>query len=97
MVHEDLLAAFHRHIKERSHEFGVVPDCLPTLEELASSRGDKSWFAVPGMCGGFSYTLVDGDGGVALEISSWSRVVEGSGQRYRLSRDSSELIEEGFV
>ena len=97
MTHEDLLAAFHRHIKERTHEFGIAPDCLPTLECLVSSRGNECWFAVPGMYGGFCYTLVEELRAPALDVSSWSRVVEGSGRRYKISRDSIELVEEGFV
>ena len=51
------------------------------------------WFAVPGMYGGFHYVLH----GVELEVSSWIRVVEGSGEAHRIRADGYELVEAGYV
>ncbi len=97
MIYEELLTNFHRHIMERAANFGLAADCLPTLECLMSSRGNESWFAVQGMYGGFSYSLVEAEQGPVLDVSSWSRIVGGSGKRYKISATSIELVEEGFV
>ncbi|MEJ9077829.1 hypothetical protein WKY82_05350 [Gordonia malaquae] len=58
------------------------------VEPLPSMR-----FAYPGMYGGFNMSIeVDG-----LIVSSWSRVVGGSGQRHAITERGCELVEEGFV
>ncbi len=58
---------------------------LPELEPLLELDLPRIWFAVPGMYGGFSYTL-EGDGAAAaLRVESWSRVVEGSEQVHRIT------------
>ena len=97
MAYEELLTNFHRHIMERAAVFGLTPDGLPTLECLISSCGNETWFPVPGMYGGFSYSLVEEDHGAAIDVASWSRLVSGSGRRYKVSTASVELLEEGFV
>lgn len=97
MSHEELLATFHRHILERAAEFKICPKCLPSIDDLMSSREGESWFAVPEMHGGFSYRLFEVEGNPILDVSSWSRVVGGSGKRYKIANRSVELIEKGFV
>jgi hypothetical protein len=70
---------------------------LPELEPLLELGRRKTWFAIPGMYGGFSYWL-DGTGPTAsLFAESWCRIEEGSGQRHKITPRGSELIEEGFV
>lgn len=60
------------------------------LERLPG--GTDLWFPVPGMVGGFQIALVDDH----IEVTSWSRVVEGSGQRHLISTGGSQLVAEGF-
>lgn len=60
---------------------------------VVHETGDTIWCPVPGMYGGFSLEP-DGD---ALMVSSWIRVVGGSGQRHRIDTDGCHLIERGFV
>ncbi|HUR27731.1 MAG TPA: hypothetical protein VM509_06065 [Planctomycetota bacterium] len=70
---------------------------LPQLESLLAVEDHKAWFPVLGMMGGFSYWL-EGDGPDAnLVCESWSRVVEGSGQRHEITATGSRLVGEGFV
>lgn len=70
---------------------------LPDLEPLLTSSEGEEWFPVPGMAGGFAYRL-EGEGSSAkLIVSSWSRVVEGSGARHEISAEGSRLVETGFV
>ena len=69
---------------------------LPDVEE-AQEGTNPVWFAFPGMYGGFSYRFDQEANPPTLVVESWCRVVDGSGQRHRITRDSCELVEEGFV
>jgi hypothetical protein len=70
---------------------------LPELAPLLKSHEPKGWFAVPGMYGGFAYWL-EGEGEESkLIVESWSRVIEGSGQRHEVTANGSKLLDEGFV
>lgn len=72
-----------------------LPELGPLLELPVAS--DPTWFAVPGMAGGFAYDL-RADGVEAVLVSkSWCRVVEGSGQHHEITSAGSRLIDEGFV
>jgi len=89
---------FHALIKSRLEEFGLsLPEVLPHLEGLKATKQKPAWFNVDGMYGGFSYYIKRSKGHVNLVVESWSRVAEGSGQRHLITRNSTELIEEGFV
>jgi hypothetical protein len=88
MSHEDLLKMFHRHIVERAADFGLVPANLPSMEDMLSSRDNESWFPVPGMYGGFSYTLIEDEHQALLEVNSWCRVVGGSERHCMISARS---------
>jgi hypothetical protein len=69
---------------------------LPQLEPLLEFEHQQFWFGIPGMYGGFSYEL-QSEGVDALLISeSWSRVVDGSGQRHVITSAESRLVAEGF-
>lgn len=70
---------------------------LPELAPLLELREPSVWFPVPGMYGGFSYELDTAGEEAKLMVSSWSRVVGGSGQRHEVTARGSELVEEGFV
>jgi len=70
---------------------------LPELEPLLEFDDLQVWFAVPGMTGGFSYRL-EAEGVEAKLVSeSWSRVVQGSGERHEITSAGSRLVEAGFV
>jgi hypothetical protein len=89
---------FHEVIRERAgrliDEQGLE---LPELTPLLHSKESKAWFPIPGMYGGFSYWL-EGEGEqVKLITESWSRVVDGSGQRHEITARESKLVDEGFV
>lgn len=70
---------------------------MTQLAPLLMAAEPKAWFPIPGMYGGFSFWL-EGDGPDAKLITeSWSRVVDGSGQRHEITPTGSRLVEEGFV
>jgi hypothetical protein len=70
---------------------------LPELEPLLELDQPAMWFPVPGMYGGFSYHLSATGVDAILIAESWSRVVDGSGQRHQITSRGSRLIGEGFV
>ena len=69
---------------------------LPELEPLLEYSGEPTWFAIPGMYGGFNYWL-EIKPSILLWTESWCEVVGGSGQRHIVSAFGSLLTEEGFV
>jgi hypothetical protein len=89
---------FHRLITQRAD--GMVERhaiVLPDLTGLTATRQEPAWFSVLGMHGGFSYWL-EGEGAeLRLVTESWSRIVEGSGQRHEITAGGARLVEEGFV
>jgi hypothetical protein len=88
---------FHELIRQRVGQFGLpCPELLPTLDSVSTDEAQSEWFPVPGMCGGFAYWLVDPSTG-RLDVSSWSRVIGGSGQRHEVTATGFRLLEEGFV
>jgi hypothetical protein len=68
---------------------------LPELEVLLETP--SAWFPVPGMTGGFSMKLSVDDGQTKLATDSWSRLVQGSGQRHEITADGASLVRAGFV
>jgi len=89
---------FHEVIRERIDR--ELPDHglrLPELEPLLELDRPQMWFPVPGMYGGFSYRLESSGVEAKLISQSWSRVVDGSGQRHEITSESHRLVEEGFV
>lgn len=81
----DLVRDGHLRLPEIGHLLEVGLDAEPT------------WFAIPGMYGGFSYRLVTDGVDARLVTESWCRVVEGSGQRHEITSAGARLVEEGFV
>jgi len=65
---------------------------MPELEPLTELRSPACWFPVPGMYGGFNYHLERDE-----LVSSWMRVVGGSGQRHIITEHGARLVDEGFV
>lgn len=57
----------------------------------------QSWLPVPGMYGGFSYMFIRMGDDPLLQVESWCRVVGGSGQRHHITKEATELVDEGFV
>ncbi len=74
----------------------ALPAALPNVEQ-ALSRSGSMWYPVPGMYGGFSWTVHLEPEGPVLVAESWSRVVAGSGQRHRVTRDGWVLESSGFI
>lgn len=91
---------FHDVINERCHflKWAKNPDReMPRIEVDLFVQGAHEWFPVPGMYGGFAYSLDLVNGELALTVESWCRVVEGSGQRHLITPERTELVKEGFV
>ena len=89
---------FHKVIRGRIDE--PLPDNglrLPELQPLLELERPHMWFPVPGMYGGFSYWLESTGAAAGLVSESWSRVVDGSGQRHEITSAGSRLLAEGFV
>ncbi|OXI32843.1 ankyrin repeat domain-containing protein [Burkholderia aenigmatica] len=95
----DIQRHFHEMILGRIAHLRVDALRLPELEPLLEldAQAESMWFEVPGMYGGFGYTL-HADGTAAVLVSrSWSRVVGGSGQQHEITAHGCTLVEEGFV
>lgn len=74
----------------------AVPAALPNVGQ-GVGQSEPIWFPVPGMYGGFSWTVRQEREGPVLVVESWSRIVGGSGQRHRITREGCVLESEGFV
>lgn len=93
-----LEAHFHQVIRGRAEKLVQEHSLrLPPLEPLLELEQPQSWFAVPGMYGGFSYQLAEAGVEPRLIVESWCRVVDGSGERHEVTSDGSKLVAEGFV
>lgn len=87
--------SFHALIHARLAGLGIDVTCdLPTLPRTLPAEDMPAWFPVPGMYGGFSYWGRP-EGGLIVE--SWSRVVEGSGERHEVTAEGHSLLDRGFV
>lgn len=88
--------AFHALIRARLAKIGIdAPGDFPKLSGALPAENAPAWFPVAGMYGGFSYWGRREGGGLTVE--SWSRVVEGSGERHDVTADGHVLVERGFV
>jgi len=87
------------HALIRSRAESLIEKNQVTLPDISSLRVQKSqeWFPVPGMFGGFAYSIEERDADWILVVESWCRVVEGSGQRHEVTSQGFTLVEEGFV
>jgi hypothetical protein len=65
----------------------------PSVSILHEVPGQRVWFPVPGMYGGFDITLRQGH----LDVRSWCRVVGGSGQAHLVTHEGAALVDEGFA
>jgi hypothetical protein len=95
---KELEVGFHALIQSRLAEFRVpLPEELPQLEGIVATEQNPAWFDVDGMYGGFTYYLLSNKSPARLIVESWSRVMEGSGQRHLITTTGTELVEAGFV
>jgi len=93
-----LTEQFHRLIRQRSlEEMGRAEVPLPSLQYCPLSDTMAAWHPVPGLYGGFRYWLDLTAEEPTLRVASWSRVVQGSGQRHVITSTTVQLVEEGFV
>lgn len=94
---EQLEAEFHQLIRTRAPAGGLeVPRELPSLRELVAGGEYEAWFPISGMYGGFAYRLEGSGRSARLIVSSWSRVVGGSGQKHEIDVTGVHLVDEGF-
>lgn len=78
-------------VKDLMHKNGNV---YPNLKEY---NGEETYHAINGMYGGFSYYIEKEGNNYVLYCDSWSRICGGSGQKHKITINSFELIDEGFV
>ncbi|WIM87448.1 hypothetical protein PT015_21830 [Candidatus Mycobacterium wuenschmannii] len=64
----------------------------PPVDILHEVAGNRVWFPVPGMYGGFDITLMND----VLDVKSWCRVVGGSGQQHLISVHGASLVADGL-
>jgi hypothetical protein len=64
----------------------------PPVGILHEVPGQRLWFPVPGMYGGFEITLVED----FLEVTSWCWNISGSGQHHLITTAGAMLVAEGF-
>jgi hypothetical protein len=90
-------AAWDQHLEaliaERTKPLDPVRSRPVPTEVIALDRLESLWFPYPGMYGGFTMSIRED----RLVVASWSRVVDGSGQRHVITVSGCELVEEGFV
>ena len=65
----------------------------PPVGILHEVPGQRLWFPVPGMYGGFDIRLAED----FLDVKSWCRIVGGSGQAHLITTGGAILSKEGFV
>jgi len=86
---------FHDCIIGRSHNKELL-EAMPNLATDLRADGKQSWYAVPGMYGGFNYSLTIIDNVWTLVTESASRIADGTGQRHHITRNGATLVEDGF-
>ena len=64
----------------------------PPVEILHEVPGQRVWFLVPGMYGGFDINLTHD----FLSVKSWSGFVGGSGQEHLITTEGAILAADGF-
>lgn len=69
---------------------------MPQLGPLEEHPDAQFWCPIAGMYGGFAYRWLDPEDRSVLEVSSWSRVVGGSGHRHHITENGATLVEDGF-
>lgn len=95
---EALQASFHDVILGRAERLVREHRLrLPALEILLELNPPSMRFTIPGMYGGFNWSLERMGDEPLLVSESWCRVVEGSGQRHEITPAGATLVEEGFV
>jgi len=93
-----LSAQFHTLIMERAAHLIVEQDIrLPRLDPLCTMEQPLLWCPIPGMYGGFRVELHRAGNEPQLLVSSWVRVVGGSGQTHLVMPHGYVMLEEGFV
>jgi hypothetical protein len=97
-VGTDILARlegnFHGLIRERVDDLVAEHRLrLPELSPLTEVAEPCFWFPVPGMYGGFRYSL----DGQELAVDSWCRIAGGSGQTHHITADDVHLVTSGWA
>jgi hypothetical protein len=87
---------FHAVISGRIKEMIRMEDLrLPELEPiLEMDPGQRFWFLVPGMYGGFEYYLAQDGVEAKLVSTSWCRVVEGSTEIHEITSAGAKMMEQ---
>lgn len=89
---------FHVLVHERIKDFADVPELrLPILNPLTELNVPVLWCTIPRMDGGFSLKLTRSGDYPQVIVDSWSRVVEGSGQKHLIMLNGCVRLENGTV
>ena len=97
-VVQDLEGHFHALIRSRVSDLVAKYRLrLPQLECLIEMVDPSVTFQVPGMYGGFRYELRDvTESSASLQVWSWCRIVDGSGEHHEVTTEGYRLIEDGL-
>jgi hypothetical protein len=91
-------ARFHTLIHKIAGELVTKQNLrLPELEVMLEFESRRFWFPVPGMYGGFLYSLDVNESEPRLTVQSWRRVVQGSGMHHDITPSATILIDAGVV
>lgn len=82
-----ILGRFHALI--RSIAGKLVDNKSLVMPQLPESIGEKCYFPVPGMHGGFSFWFETLGGDQKLVVTSWNRIVEDSEQTFEITVDQT--------
>lgn len=87
---------FHAVIASRVNDVVNLQDLrLPELEPLPEmDAGQRFWFSVPGMYGGFQYFLAKEGVDAKLVSTSWCRVVESSTEVHEITSAGAKMMEQ---
>lgn len=86
---------FHKVIDSRVKNLMHKNDNI--YPDLKNYDGKKTYHAIVGMYRGFNYYIEQEGDNYVLYCDCWSRICGGSGQTHRITINSFELIDEGFV
>ncbi|WP_380282147.1 ankyrin repeat domain-containing protein [Kitasatospora purpeofusca] len=87
----------HALIRVRTESFGVTAALvLPQVSVLTELSDPALGFTVPGMYGGFTIRLEEGQSGWHLAVQSHCRIVGYSGRTHHITPDGCALVESGW-
>jgi hypothetical protein len=95
---KNLQEKLENHIENQVKNYCLsVNAYIPLISEISEDPETPTWIAIPGMYGGFAIWIKDKNLDPKIYSSNWSRVIDGSGVEYLISKENEDLIRRGFV